>query len=67
MTLQERLNELYPVSESFTEQDRKIIMAAGVTEEQIEIIESRIKINRVINQKLREAYLLGRNESKDYE
>ena len=67
MNLQQRLDGLYPV-ERLTQEQKDFLLAKGLyTEDELKVVDSRIAAGVIINKKLREAYLLGRNEREDYE
>lgn len=67
MTLEERLQELYPVCEPFTEKNKDYLKEVGMKPSDIEALESRLNYANIINKQLRDAYLLGRKERNDYE
>ena len=66
MALEERINELYPIVE-LNETDIEFLRKHDVPEDSISFLKSNTKFNNSINEKLREAYLLGRNEKDLYE
>ena len=65
MTLEERLNKLYPITE-LNEEELQFLRKNNVPENSIKFLNSNIKFGNTINEKLREAYLLGRNEKDLY-
>jgi len=66
MTLEERLNSLYPVKE-LTDEECEFMRSHGIDEEFIALGRSSSKMNATINKKLREAYLAGRAEKDLYD
>lgn len=66
MTLEERLKELYPVVKQFTKQDFADMRKVGMSERIISFLKSGAMMNSMINDQLREAYLLGRAEKDLY-
>ena len=67
MTLQQRLDGLYPV-ERLTQEQKDFLLAKGLyTEDELKVVDSRIAAGVIINKKLREAYLLGRKEKEEYD
>lgn len=65
-TLEQRLNELYPVFD-FDDEMTVIFHRCGYGEDEIAIAKSRRTTMNAINAKLREAYMLGRKEKEEYE
>ena len=67
MTLEERLDSLYPEVEQFTKEEIANMRSAGMPEETIRFLQSRAMMANMTNYQLREAYLLGRAEKDLYD